>query len=45
MHPLLIEQGCQLRRKPLRRGLARLLHDDAATLAFFNAFILSGDEK
>jgi hypothetical protein len=29
----------------LRRGLARLLHDDAATLAFFDSFILSDDEN
>jgi hypothetical protein len=45
MHPLPVEQGCQLRRKPLRRGLGRLLHDDAATLAFFDALILSDDEN
>jgi hypothetical protein len=29
----------------LRRGLARLLPDDAATLAFFDSLILSDDEK
>jgi hypothetical protein len=29
----------------LRRGLARLLHDDAAALAFFDRLILSDDEK
>jgi hypothetical protein len=29
----------------LRRGLARLLPDDAATLAFFDGLILSDDEK
>ena len=29
----------------LRRGLARLLHDDAAMLAFFDALILSDDGK
>jgi hypothetical protein len=29
----------------LRRGLARLLHDDATTLAFFDVIVLSGDEN
>jgi hypothetical protein len=29
----------------LRRGLARRLHDDPATLAFIDHFILSGDKN
>jgi hypothetical protein len=34
-----------LQRLQRKRGLARLLHDDAATLAFFDGLILSDDEK